>query len=93
MSDALYETSTVTLETRTQPKCTYRTNSSTKIFDGFTAVYSVSNPSQDDGIGEKDTTLPAMEVGSEPKFVSLNPKQRLYRTAFKIHRSIPCENS
>lgn len=46
-----------------------------KIFDGFTAVYSVSNPSQDDGIGEKDTTLPAMEVGSEPKFVSLNPKQ------------------
>lgn len=75
MSDALYETSTVTLETQTQPKCTYRTNSSKKIFDGFTAVYSVSNPSQDDGIGEKDTTLPAMEVGSEPKFVSLNPKQ------------------
>lgn len=75
MSDALYETSTVTLETQTQPKCIYRTNSSKKIFDGFTAVYSVSNPSQDDGIGEKDTTLPAMEVGSEPKFVSLNPKQ------------------
>lgn len=75
MSDALYETSTVTLETQTQPKCTYRTNSSKKLFDGFTAVYSVSNPLQDDGIGEKDTTLPAMEVGSEPKFVSLNPKQ------------------
>lgn len=72
MSDAVFETTTVTIDTDGDEVCTYRANGTKRLFDGFTAVYSMGE--DEEGIGN-NKTLPAMEVGETPKFNGITPKQ------------------
>lgn len=72
MSEAMIETTTVSIDTETNEVCSYRATGSRTLFDGFTAVYkSADDDAEEDGVAN----LPAMEEGDHPKFVGITPKQ------------------
>lgn len=79
MSDAVFETTTIMLDTipsaekNVSNSCNYRANGSKKLFEGFTAVYAMG--ADDEDSIKKNVTLPALIVGDKPKFDSINPKQ------------------
>lgn len=79
MSDAVFETTTIMLDTipsaekNVSNSCNYRANGSKKLFEGFTAVYAMG--ADDEDSIKKNVTLPALIAGDKPKFDGINPKQ------------------
>ncbi len=71
MSDAVFESTSVAIDTDGSEICTFKANGSVKLFDGFTAVYAMGADDED----KKSVTLPSMTVGDTPKFESITPKQ------------------
>ncbi|MBR4435198.1 MAG: type I DNA topoisomerase [Clostridia bacterium] len=72
MSEAVIETTTVSIDTQTADVCNYRASGSKTLFDGFTAVYKGgADDEEDDG----SANLPQMAEGDAPKYVSITPKQ------------------
>lgn len=71
MSDAVFESTSVAIDTDGSETCTFKANGSIKLFDGFTAVYAMGADDED----KKNITLPSMAVGDTPKFESITPKQ------------------
>lgn len=72
MKEAVYEITTVTIETQSEQVCTYRSVGTVKLFDGFTAVY---NDGSDEASNAKNGTLPTLDIGVSPKLISIAPKQ------------------
>lgn len=72
MSEAVYETTVVNIDTETDTVCNFRANGSKLLFAGYTAVYSGG---ADDEAEEGASNLPVMTEGDKPKFVEIIPKQ------------------
>lgn len=72
MSEALIETTTVSIDTETSEVCSYRTTGSRTLFDGFTAVYKSADEDEEEG---GSANLPALSEGDHPKFMGITPKQ------------------
>ncbi len=73
MSEALFETTTASIDAIGSDVCSYRASGTVKLFDGFTAVYSVG--AEGDDPDKKGMTLPKLEIGDKPKFEGITPKQ------------------
>ena len=71
MAEAVFDATTVSIDTATKPVCNFRASGTKTVFDGFTAVYKGGAEDQEDGV----SNLPAMEEGDQPKFISITPKQ------------------
>ena len=73
MSDALFENTTVSIDTKTDDVCNFRAVGTVKLFNGFTAVYAVG--SDDEDADKKALSLPKIEIGDKPKYENITPKQ------------------
>ncbi len=73
MSEALFETTTASIDAIGSDVCSYRASGTVKLFDGITAVYSVG--AEGDDPDKKGMTLPKLEIGDKPKFEGITPKQ------------------
>ena len=71
MAEAVFDATTVSIDTATKPVCNFRASGTKTVFDGFTAVYKGGAEDQEDGV----SNLPAMAEGDQPKFISITPKQ------------------
>ncbi len=71
MSDAQLEITSVNIDTETDEVANFRAVGSRMLFAGYTAVYSGNSDDEDD----EAATLPELNKGEHPKFVSVIPKQ------------------
>lgn len=73
MSDAQYETISVSIDTDGEMVCNYRASGAVKLFDGFTVIYSTA--ADDEETGKKTAPVPKLDIGDKPILEQLIPKQ------------------